>query len=120
MKNLVSRGGGVFKGGFSVFVVLGSNVANFVKQVIVFVVVLFFLITSEAGGVMEQALEMVPLSEVTRQKCAAVLDRTISTVLLSSGKLMIFQVPVFLIPTIPSLRTRQGIITVVLEVFLLC
>ena len=32
---------------------------------------------------MEQALEMVPLLEVTRQKCTLVLDRTINVVLLT-------------------------------------
>ncbi|KAG0612199.1 hypothetical protein M758_6G009500 [Ceratodon purpureus] len=78
-------------GGFPILVVLGSNVASFIKQVVMFAVVLFFFITSETGGVMEQALEMVPLSEVTRQKCAFVLDRTISTVFLTTGKSMLFQ-----------------------------
>lgn len=93
-------------GGFSVLVVLGSNVASFIKQVVMFAVVLFFFITSETGGVMEQALEMVPLSEVTRQKCAFVLDRTISAVFLTTGKLMLFQVPLFLIST-PCLFAYQ-------------
>lgn len=79
-------------GSFYVLVVLGTIVANFIKQLIVFIFVLFFIITSETGGVMEQALEVVPLSEVTRQKCATVLDRTISAVLLTTGKLMLFQV----------------------------
>lgn len=92
MKNFVKSGEGFMTGAFYVLVVLGSIVANFVKQLIVFVFVLFFLITSEAGGVMEQALEVVPLSQVTRQKCATVLDRTISAVLLTTGKLMFFQV----------------------------
>lgn len=100
MKNLLKSGEGFMTGSFYVLVVFGTIVANFVKQLIVFVIVLFFLITSETGGVMEQALEVVPLSEVTRQKCATVLDRTISAVLLTTGKLMLFQVSLFLISTI--------------------
>jgi hypothetical protein len=97
MKNFVNKRGGLFIGGFSILVVLGSNVANFIKQVVIFSILLYFFITSEIGGMMEQALEMVPLSEVTRQKCTLVLDRTISVVLLTTGKLMLFQVLLFLI-----------------------
>lgn len=72
-------------GSYSILVGLGTDVANFVKQVLVFVAMLFFLITSENGGVMEQVLHMIPLSELTRHKCASVLDRTISAVLVTTG-----------------------------------
>ncbi|XP_024386629.1 uncharacterized protein [Physcomitrium patens] len=78
-------GGGSMSGSYSILVGLGTDVANFVKQVLVFVAMLFFLITSENGGVMEQVLHMIPLSELTRHKCASVLDRTISAVLVTTG-----------------------------------
>lgn len=87
-------------GSFYVLIVYGTIVANFIKQLIVFVFVLFYLITSERGGVMEQALQVIPLSRATRVRCATVLDKTISIVLLTTGKLMFFQVTLFFTFTI--------------------
>lgn len=90
-KALVS-GGNFMTGGLYILIVLGTSVLSFVTQAFVFVSVLYLLLTSESGGVMYQALDMVPLSHITRQRCATVLDRAVSSVLLATTKTMFFQV----------------------------
>ncbi|ERN19199.1 transmembrane protein 245 [Amborella trichopoda] len=67
------------------------DIMNFVSQSIVFFWLLFFLVTSESGGVMDHILGMIPLSKSTRVRCAEVLDRSISSVLLATAKVAFYQ-----------------------------
>lgn len=69
-----------------------AGVFNFITQSIIFFSVLYYLITSEAGGVMYQVLNMVPLSDSVRSRCATVLDDAVSSVLLATLKSAFFQV----------------------------
>lgn len=65
---------------------------NFITETIIFFSVLYYLITSESGGVMNQVLNMVPLSDSVRSRCADVLDHAVSSVFLATMKAAIFQV----------------------------
>lgn len=67
------------------------GVVHFLMQAVVFFSVLYYLIISETGGVMNQVLSIVPLSESTRSRCASVLEDTVSHVLLSTAKAALFQ-----------------------------
>lgn len=89
--NMVTSGASMF---FFVSSVIASGAAelfNFVTQSLIFFSVLYYLITSKTGGVMEQLLEMVPLSGHTRRDCAHVLDHAVSSVLLATVKTAFFQ-----------------------------
>lgn len=88
----------IMTGGMYFIVVLGLGVFNFISQALVFFSLLYFLITSKSGGVMYQVLDMVPVSDQTRQRCATVLDHAVSSVLLTTTKTMFYQVLCF-IPT---------------------
>jgi hypothetical protein len=69
-----------------------AGVINFFAQSVIFFSVLYYLITSESGGVMNQILNMVPLSDPIRSRCATVLDHAVSSVLLATLKTAVFQV----------------------------
>ncbi len=69
-----------------------AGVINFFTQSVIFFSVLYYLITSESGGVMNQILNMVPLSDPIRSRCATVLDHAVSSVLLATLKTAFFQV----------------------------
>jgi len=94
----------IMTGGMYFIVVLGLGVFNFISQALVFFSLLYFLITSKSGGVMYQVLDMVPVSDQTRQRCATVLDHAVSSVLLTTTKTMFYQVLCF-IPTFHSQTT---------------
>ncbi|CAM6039777.1 unnamed protein product [Sphagnum compactum] len=68
-----------------------AGVINFFAQSVIFFSVLYYLITSESGGVMNQILNMVPLSDQIRSRCATVLDHAVSSVLLATLKTAFFQ-----------------------------
>lgn len=83
MALLISITGSVLSG--------APEIINFCANAFVFFSVLHYLIASKSGGVMEQVLSMLPLSESTRDRCAIVLDNAVSSVLLATVKAAFFQ-----------------------------
>ncbi|XP_054789689.1 uncharacterized protein LOC129295220 [Prosopis cineraria] len=68
-----------------------AGLVNFISEMMVFLWLLYYLMTSDSGGVMDHALDMVPISKSTRVRSAKVLDHAVSSVLLATAKLTLFQ-----------------------------
>lgn len=97
-RRFLASGTSVLTGGINFLLFMAVSIVsgaagllNFISGLMVFLWLLYYLMTTESGGVMDHVLGMLPLSRYTRARCAHVLDQAVSSVLLAAAKVTFFQ-----------------------------